>query len=55
MLSAYSRHHNTCCLYKLKKLLGEKYITQNTNKTKTFIQEFLLQLKFQKKQILTLN
>jgi len=46
MLSAYSRHPNTYCLYKLKNLLGEKYIIQNTNKTKTYIQQFfLLQLK----------
>jgi len=54
MLSAYSRHPNTYCLYQLKNLLGEKYIVQNTNKTKTYIQHFLLQLKF-KKIILKLN
>jgi len=32
MLSAYSRHRNIYCLYKLKNL------TQNTNKTKMYIQ-----------------
>jgi len=49
MLSAYSRHPNTYSLYKLKNLLGEKYIIQNTNKTKTYIQLFFTAAKIKKK------